>query len=163
MSSPWRLDEGIVLEERGLLLPWLAAREVAAAIGAPERSDAGVTILRWSDRVFGGLPVHIEARFDDGTPPDRRYWFNADRLFAVWMQRSDISHERAGARAIYAATCQHLLATLPPVEEIVQNGYPVREWHLETASLHVGLTERFVETFAMSVRHASVRTWSVPG
>lgn len=146
-----------------MLLPWLATREVVAAIGAPERSDAGTTILRWSDRVFGGLPVRIEARFDDKNPPDTRYWFNADRLYGVWLQRSDMSHEREGARAIYADTCRHLLTGLPPVEEIERNGYPCREWHLPNASLLAGVSERFVEIFALSVQHVSVRTWVFPG
>lgn len=162
MTDPWRLDEGILLEERGLLLPWLGSREAVAGLGSPERSEVGVTILRWTDHVFGGLPVRVEARFDDREPPDTRYWFNADRLYGVWLQRTDMSHEREGARAIYAATWRHLAGTLPPVAEIERNGYPCREWHLGSASLYVGVSERFVEVFAMSVQHAAVRTWVIP-
>jgi hypothetical protein len=66
MSAPLQLDKGLLIENKGILLPWLTSADDLPNYGSPrDISESGRRSFYWDDcTCLGGLKCGLEAPFD---------------------------------------------------------------------------------------------------
>ena len=152
--APFRLDEGLYLENTKVLLPWRTPWKALKKIGRPGVYDRprarGYSEIVWRNRTcLGGLKCTVEAEifYVDAKGP------NGDKT----LRNLDIIlSEPRDARDQFRAAEKHLRRVLgkPTVKKMVSDGYnkyPYSEWSLPNATITLAIGERFVEYFVFTI------------
>ena len=139
-EPPYRLSEGLVLEDSGSLLPWFSSLEQITGKGGKPLPEKGKrTRLFWeAEAVFGGMKVSIQAM---------------ERGLGIFFLDLKSGEKFESARLEYEAVLQILKAKFgDPVEKGDDDyGYPWVRWRWGEVCLNLALAERFMDYVALSV------------
>lgn len=155
MADPFKLDEGLWLQDRELVLPWLLPRRELMKLGQPTiNTDQAHAFLSWEGRglnLDGAFLTHLSDGGRHGGPA----WYYADRLAYAnfWW-----SAQPQDPRATYSALVSHLVLALGPGRPYVDGGgYPLTEWVLSNCDVTVFIGERMMEYCQINIVHSSYR------
>ncbi len=152
MTAPFRLDEGLWLEGRDVMIPWLTPRKELMSIGEPDVEIHGSQVMMsWSGSALGGLAngfgTHLSSR-----SIGRRHWHAADRLAYA---RVFVANPAKDPRVAYAALCAHFEALLGRGRHWTDGGgYPITDWQIGPCQLSVSIGERMMEFCQVMLFHA---------
>ena len=162
MTRPFQLDQGVFLEDNGLLIPWLTPKDTLATIGSPEMhpGEIGETQLLWrSTVVLGGLPCTLSTRLRTIDNPLRNksksHWANSDKLRYMDFTRLPLD-EFPDERVEFEATKAHLLPFLgnPTHSHFGPNDAPRLKWCFPEFSILHAIEDRFTEYCVLEARHS---------
>lgn len=138
-NAPYRLSEGLLLEESGNLLPWFRSlQQITNKGGNPLPEKGKRSQLFWeAEKVFGGLNVSIQAM---------------ERGSGIFFL--DLRHGRKFecAKEEYEADLEILKGKFgEPTDAGDDEGYPWARWRWGDVCLNLALAERFMDYVALSV------------
>jgi len=143
--APYRLSEGLVLEESGSLLPWFRSLEQLAGKGGKPLPEKGKhTQLFWeTDAVFGGMNVSVQAM---------------ERGLGIFFLDLKNGEKFESAKLEYEAVLQILKAKFGEPAEAGSDdyGYPWVRWRWGEVCVNLALAERFMDYVALSVSNGVV-------
>jgi len=138
-NVPYQLENGLFLEEAGVLLPWFKSlNQITKRGGKPLPIKGKTTQLYWeSEKVFGGLNVAVQA-MERGSG---MFFLNlkSDLLF------SSAKEEYFAISIILEKLFGH------PHSEGITEGYPWKRWFYGNVCVSLALAERYVDYVAFSV------------
>jgi len=143
--APYRLSEGLVLEESENLLPWFRSlEEITRKGGKPHPEKGKRTQLYWeAETVFGGIKVSIQAM---------------ERGLGIFFLDLKNGQQFESAEHEYDAVLQMLKAKFGDPTEVGNDeyGYPWARWRWGEICLSLALAERFMDYVALSVSNGVI-------
>lgn len=96
---PWKLDTGVYLEDRSLLLPWGAPFEGLVTLGTPHvNRQQNSTHLTWRDcTVIGGVRGDVEVCRIDEPPNPRAFHIYLPELHWAQIRLGEVHRHAAAA------------------------------------------------------------------
>ncbi len=141
MDIPFRLSEGLYLEESDQLLPWVPSlHQLTKRGGSPTMVKGGISKIDWKPEiVFGGLKVEIQARMHE-------YPFFSLMRIRINPYKTTIEE--------YDANFLELKNIFGLPHELGKTEYdnPWVKWHFEKITISLGIAEHFMDyvTFVIS-------------
>jgi hypothetical protein len=141
MDQPYRLDQGIYIENANVLLPWLCVSSTVRMYLGLENYRTDKRTLVWEGhRILGGIPVGLHCKFvrlehEEETEPRRL-------RYAQFFP--DLKQLGEDAQQVFALIRQHLSRQLGTPSISSDGGvlYPFAEWEWDKFAVTLKLTGR---------------------
>jgi hypothetical protein len=144
-NPPYRLSEGLFLEDKGKLLPWYKSlHQLAKKGGKSSPNKSKVTQIAWdSESILGGLKVSIQA------------YQQGNGIFFI-----DLKHltNYESVQKEYESTVETLKEKLgEPNESGFNFGYPWVRWRWGKICINITIAERFMDYVAFSISNDVIK------
>ena len=161
---PWRLSEGVYLEDSRVLIPWGTSFDILPDIGQPDVSEGpnritqepGTTVtIEWGEqRVFGGLTVNLWTFSVGATPAPLAFELFLQRFHVVYLDVSTVHPSAAHTHRQLRELHDHLAGSIGPATFSYPNYIErIPSIHWDIPPLFVAAGPRCPRTLGISVRH----------
>jgi hypothetical protein len=157
MSSALLFGEGLWLEAKSVLVPWLTPKQMLMSLGFPTFDVRGTSVeLQWAGPGLGGFEGLFKTHLGDGDLTGPAAWYVADRL-VYW----DFQYLPTGLteRDKFDRLAAHLVHHIGEAAQWVDEyDLPNMLWEQPGYSLSLAMAERFGGGYcSFRISHASHR------
>jgi hypothetical protein len=141
---PFKLEKGLLLEDRGILLPWGTHWQQLANLGSPSvtESHTGILFLWQCPHCLGGLSASVQTRLTQKRP-----------LREVELH---VTTPAETAQQTFDRVSTHLRGSFgePSRSGTTEvDGFPVEEWRVPPITIWHLVAERFGVYHVLYIRH----------
>jgi hypothetical protein len=153
--SGWRLNEGVLLEDQAVLVPWLTPWNELPNFGQPQARAFDRTIsFSWTTRLFSGLSATLEA--DLLMEPSTEIAIYSDHLRYARASLTEAFSAERDARETYHYLRDRLASTLGAGTDRMEHGLPETRWRIGEGRLSTGVSDRMGEYVTLAMWHSSM-------
>ncbi|OPZ82999.1 MAG: hypothetical protein BWY76_02491 [bacterium ADurb.Bin429] len=156
MALPFRLDEGIFLEDIQVLIPWGTPREQLREIAAPEVhvSSPGRVLYAWRDHhCLGGQKSILQAEFHDVAVYGQEIY--QDRIFKYMAVYPVAFLDVDNPRKTYDETRAYLIDILGAptcsIDYRASRGYPSTRWEYDAIKVELFIYDKNGDVFHLGI------------